>query len=136
MRRWRRPANDEHSSKAMTISPNRFRALALLTLSFVVGGFAGAAIDRTWVRPKAEPTRAEARLASRDRSGEIESDRIPFPLEMLQLTPEEERRLHEIARRWRPQAAKAVEGIRANISELENNMFAEMLCALSKEKQD
>jgi hypothetical protein len=29
-----------------------------------------------------------------------------------------------------------MEGMRSNISELENNMFAEMLCALSKEKQD
>ena len=127
--------HDDDSNTFMTLSSSRLRALALLALSFGVGGVAGVAIDRTWLRPAAEPPRAEARRQGTDRS-EVDADQIPFPLEALKLNADEERRLHEIARRWRPQAAQAMEGMRSNISELENNMFAEMLCALSKEKQD
>lgn len=112
------------------------RALALLAVTFVAGGVGGVAVDRVWLRTRGEP-RVEVRAPDR-RSGTepVESDRIPFPLEALQLTDAEQAELHEIARRWRPQAARAMEGIRANISDLENNMFAEMLCVLSKEQQD
>lgn len=120
----------------MITSPSRFRGLALLLVTFVVGGVAGMAADRTWLRTHPE-ARVEAGPAGYRRAGEaIEPDRIPLPLETLQLTPTEEARLHEIARRWRPQAARAMEGIRANVSDLENNMFAEMLCVLSKEQQE
>jgi len=66
----------------------------------------------------------------------VEADRIPFPLEALQPSPEEERRLHEIARRWRPRAAEAVNQMRTTVSDLENGMFAEMLCVISREKQE
>ena len=121
----------------MTTPSNRARALVLLLITFAVGGVAGAAADRAWIR-RTPPT-PSARRPEPPRPGgrsEVDADRIPFPLEVLQLTPEETERLHAIARRWRPQASRAMDSIRANISELENNMFAEMLCVISKEKQD
>jgi hypothetical protein len=117
------------------INPTKLRGLALLAVTFVAGGTGGVALDRTWLRPAA-PARSEGRTEPRRAAQEPESDRIPFPLEQLRLSSEEEAKLHAIARRWRPQAAQAMEGIRANISELENNMFAEMLCVISKEKQN
>jgi len=116
----------------MTITSNRLRALGLLLVVFTAGGLAGAAVDRAYFRP-VEPRRADGRRV--ERRG-IDADQIPTPLALLSLSPEEERRLHEIARRWRPQAGQALEQMRANVSELENNMFAEMLCAISKEKQE
>ena len=115
--------------------PSKIRGLALLVLVFAVGGVSGVAVDRAWLRP-AVAQRVEPRRPAGSRPEGVEADQIPFPLEALQLSRAEEERLHAIARRWRPQAARAVEGIRANISDLENNMFAEMLCVLPKEKQD
>ena len=115
---------------------NRLRGLALLLMTFVVGGVGGVAADRAWLRARGE-ARVEVRRPERRTGAEtVESDRIPYPLEVLQLSPQEEARLHEIARRWRPQAARAMESIRANISDLENNMFAEMLCVISRDKQE
>jgi hypothetical protein len=115
---------------------NRLRGLALLLVTFAAGGVGGVAADRAWLRTRGE-ARVEVRPPGRRTGAEpVESDRIPYPLEVLQLSPQEEARLHEIARRWRPQAARAMESIRANISDLENNMFAEMLCVISKDKQE
>lgn len=121
----------------MNSSSSRLRAIVLLTIIFVVGGVAGAAVDRTWIRRA--PDAATVRRAEPRRpagSAEIDADRIPIPLMTLQLSQQEERELHEIARRWRPQAMKTMLDMQADISDLENNMFAEMLCVLSKEKQN
>ena len=124
------------TTTTMINSSNRIRALALLIVTFAAGGVGGVAADRVWLRTRGEK-RVESRPPGWRASTEgVESDRIPYPLELLQLSPQEEARLHEIARRWRPQAAQAMEGIRANISELENSMFAEMLCVISKDKQE
>jgi hypothetical protein len=119
----------------MTITSTQWKSLALLVAMFVAGGAGGVAIDRIWLRPTSA-VRVESPPERRRPAGEIESDRIPYPLEMLQLSSEEQVKLHAIARRWRPQAAQAMEGIRANIADLENNMFAEMLCVISREKQE
>jgi hypothetical protein len=127
----------------MIIASSKARGLALLVVTFVAGGVGGVGLDRAWFRQQ-PPALAAAGTAPQGASrgqrrpgGEtVESDRIPFPLEQLQLTDAETVKLHEIARRWRPQAAQSMEQIRASISELENNMFAEMLCAISKEKQE
>ena len=120
------------------ISSNRLRGLGLLLVTFVVGSVAGVAGDRVWRAREAPPV--EARRNERPRVGSenerVESDRIPLPLESLNLSATEEARLHEIARRWRPQAVAALAGIRATVSDFENNMFAEMLCVISKDKQD
>jgi len=124
----------------MTSISNRARALGLLLITFTAGGIAGAAVDRAWMRGESTPVGFTVRRETPRREGagrsEVEADRIPIPLEVLQLTPDETARLHEIARRWRPQASRAMDSIRANISELENGMFAEMLCVLPKEKQE
>ncbi|HEY2376077.1 MAG TPA: hypothetical protein VGH98_08895 [Gemmatimonadaceae bacterium] len=121
----------------MTPRRDRLGALALLLVSFIAGGAAGVAADRAWWRPRAE-LRAEDPRRAHDRqpSDGPELEQIPTPLEKLDLTDEETRRLHTIARRWRPQAATAVARIRPIVSDLENDMFAEMLCAISKDKQD
>jgi hypothetical protein len=124
------------TTSPMINTSNRLRALALLVVTFTAGGIGGVAADRVWSRTHAERRVAVRPPGWRGSSEGVESDRIPYPLELLQLSPEEEARLHEIARRWRPQAAQAMEGIRANISDLENNMFAEMLCVISRDKQE
>lgn len=123
----------------MTTRNDRLRALGLLLVAFVAGGAAGVAVDRVWWRPnvglgvRLQESRRERNMRTAD-GPEIEQ--IPTPLERLGLTQEETRRLHAIARRWRPQAAEAVARIRPIVSDLENDMFAEMLCVISKEKQD
>ena len=127
------------TTPSMLNGSSRLRAIAVLVVTFSVGGLSGVTIDRAWFRPAVEPRsepRTEPRRAERRVPEPIDADQIPLPLERLQPTADEERQLHEIARRWRPQAALAIENIRANISDLENNMFAEMLCVLSKDKQE
>jgi len=127
------------TTPGMLNGSSRLRAVAVLVVTFSVGGLSGVTIDRAWFRPSVEPRsepRTEPRRAERRTPEAVDADQIPLPLERLQPTADEERQLHEIARRWRPQAALAIENIRANISDLENNMFAEMLCVLSKDKQE
>ena len=109
---------------------NRARAVALLLATFVAGAITGAVL---W--PRVEPRRAELRLAGWGK-GEVESERIPVPLETLGLTSDERTRLHAIARRWRPRAANEFEEVRRHVSDMENGMFAEMLCALTPEQRD
>lgn len=114
------------------IADSRTRAAALLLLVFVVGAVAGAAADRRIIRP---PTAVErrARAAAAD-SANI--DRIPVPLEQLGLTDSETDRLRAIAHSWRPRALVAFDTFRARVTDLENGMFAEMLCALPAAKRD
>lgn len=103
----------------------RARAILLLIATFAAGAIAGAAV---W--PRLE-VRREERRATR----EPESDRIPVPLELLGLTSDERTRLHAIARRWRPRADSEWTEVRRHVSEMENGMFAEMLCALTPDQQ-
>lgn len=124
----------------MIDSANRARALVVLISCFVAGGVVGVAGDRAFLRRSAEPPRAEIpsprREERRSPGTEVESDRIPLPLEMLNLSPTEERNLHAIARRWRPRAGIILSQVREQVSDLENDMFAEMLCAISRDKQE
>jgi len=113
---------------------NRNRALALITMTFIVGGVAGATLDRVWMRRTGGAFNGEERRRDAPKADEVEADQIPIPLEDLHLTPTEKASLHEIARRWRPKAAQVTDSIRATVSDLENEMFAEMLCAISTEK--
>jgi hypothetical protein len=116
---------------------DRLRALGLLLVAFLVGGAVGVAADRAFWHPRPEFRFSEVRRDRHTRpNGVVEAEQIPTPLEQLNLTPEEQQRLHAIARRWRPQAVEALAQIRPLVSDLENNMFAEMLCAISKDKRD
>ena len=108
------------------VDSSRARAALLLAVTFVVGGLAGAALDRVMVRR--EPRR-EPRVA-------VDADRIPVPLEVLGLTSDEEARLHAIARRWRPRASNELDSVRHRVSDMENGMFAEMLCVIRPELRD
>jgi hypothetical protein len=111
---------------------NRARAIGLLLATFVAGAIAGAAV---W--PRLAPRRAEVRLIGTGAvSREVEAERIPVPLETLGLTDDERAALHAIARRWRPRAANEFEEVRRHIGDMENGMFAEMLCALTPEQRD
>ena len=104
----------------------RARAIALLIATFAAGVIAGAAL---W--PRVEPRRVEVRA-----SREAESERIPIPLETLGLTTEERARLHAIARRWRPRSANEFDEVRRRVADMENGMFAEMLCTLTPDQRD
>jgi hypothetical protein len=104
----------------------RARAVVLLIATFAAGAIAGAAF---W--PRIEPRRGGLRA-----SREAESERIPLPLEMLGLTSDERARLSAIARRWRPRSANEFEEVRRRVADMENGMFAEMLCALTPEQRD
>ena len=108
----------------------RGRGAGLLVLAFIVGGIAGAAVDRVAVNrggvavtagAKQEPT-----LPRREEPNRSEMEEIPTPLRRMNLTPQQEEQLHAIARQWRPKAATALAGVRSQVSELENGMFADM----------
>ena len=105
---------------------SRARAAILLVVTFIVGGIAGVAVDRTMLR---------INLGRETRVG-VDANRIPVPLELLGLSTEEETRLHAIARRWRPRANTELDSVRHRVSEMENGMFAEMLCVLRPELRD
>lgn len=104
---------------------SRARAALLLVVTFLAGGVLGAAVSR-----------ALPAFLERRNSGELENDRIPTPLVMLGLSDNETARLHVIARRWRPKASNELREMRRQVSELENGMFAEMLCVLTPAKRD
>ena len=120
----------------MTTRTDRLRAFGLLLVAFVAGGAAGVAADRAWWHPASAVPTEPRRDPNRRKSEGPEIEQIPTPLERLHLSDEETRRLHAIARRWRPKAAVELARIRPIVSDLENDMFAEMLCAISKDKQD
>jgi hypothetical protein len=107
----------------------RARAVVLLIATFAAGAITGATV---W--PRVAPPRGEARRAGVSR--EPESDRIPVPLELLGLSSDERARLHAIAHRWRPRADSEFNEVRRHVSDLENGMFAEMLCALTPDQRD
>jgi len=120
----------------MTTQTDRLRALALLLVAFIVGGAVGIAANRAFWRPREVLRVAEAHRERNMRTGGgPEVEQIPTPLEQLDLTPAEQQQLHAIARQWRPQAAQAIAQLRPVVSELENNMFAEMLCVISRDQQ-
>ena len=127
----------------MSDSPTgRTRGLALLLVAFVAGGLAGGAADRAYItRADAQRTAQEdsvrtARAGWRREGGRVEEDYIPDPLRALELTPDQETRLRAIAHRWRPQAGSMMEEVRSRVSNLENDMFAEMLCIVTPSQRD
>jgi hypothetical protein len=115
----------------MAVSP-RARAFALLALTFLAGVAVGTAIEQ-------RVARSGGRLERRSRTapnGQAELEQIPTPLEQLGLTDAQATQLRAIARHWRPQTAVALDEFRKRVNEMENGMFAEMLCALSPDQRD
>src|SRR5437868_10924470 len=98
------------SDDGVVMSGAQLRALLVLAATFVAGALAGGAIDRAYTAraearllvERPEPRRAEVRHHD---EGGVPRDQIPTPLYSLGLTPDEQTRLAEIARRWRPQAS-------------------------------
>lgn len=111
----------------------RLRAFAVLTVVFVAGALAGAVIGRAALRREQKrPAALEPR-----RSGKgPDVDQIPTPLLGLGLTADQETRLHAIARQWRPRAARELDSVRAHAGQIENGMFADMLCVLTPAQRD
>lgn len=112
---------------------SRLRAILLLAAVFVAGGIVGAALARTF---PSRPAPESRRGFSGSVSSTPENERIPTPLENLGLTDDEKTRLRAIAKRWRPRASESIDEVRRRVAELENGMFAEMLCELPEEKRD
>ena len=54
----------------------------------------------------------------------------------LNLTPEQEARLGEIARRRRPRADSVINALRPTVQHMETEMMQEMLCALTPKQQE
>jgi hypothetical protein len=106
------------------------RALALLVLAFVVGSAAGVAGDRAYIRGHSAQA-TPATNALREGAGSPDPVFVPPPIAALNLSSDQERRVREIAMRWRPKAAAAVAPIRAAVASMENDMFAEMVCVLT-----
>lgn len=109
------------------------RALIVLSVVFLAGALAGAVVGRAALRREQNvmPSRESRRLGAAP-----DVDQIPTPLVGLGLSPEEETRLHAIARQWRPRAARELAEVRVHTSELENGMFADMLCVLTPTHRD
>lgn len=105
------------------------RALALLLLAFAAGSAAGVAADRAYIHLRS----ASATSVRGTRAAAASADPVflPPPIAALGLSSDQERRVREVARRWRPKAAAAVAPIRAAVASMENDMFAEMMCVLS-----
>ncbi|HEY5063082.1 MAG TPA: hypothetical protein VII52_16195 [Gemmatimonadaceae bacterium] len=115
----------------MTVSP-RARALLLLALTFAAGVAAGAAIEPRLGRSGGAIERRGRTSPNRER----ELEQIPVPLERLGLTDTETTQLRAIARHWRPQTAVALDEFRKRVSDMEDGMFAEMLCELAPDQRD
>ena len=110
----------------------RLRVAIVLVAVFAAGAAGGAAADHLMRRPPVvQPTDTGGRRAGR-RTGDRESpDIIPFPLVALGLTDSQTTELHAIARQWRPRAGEELKTFSARVTELENGMFADMLCILT-----
>jgi hypothetical protein len=115
----------------MLVDP-RIRAATLLVVILGVGVLIGVAGDRRFSTRAREPDRRQARIAA----DSANVDRIPVPLEQLGLADSETVKLRVIARRWRSQTLGALGDFRKQVNDIENNMFAEMLCVLPQDKRD
>ena len=115
----------------MAVSP-RARALTLLALTFLAGVAVGMAIEPNVVQSGGSLERRSRTAPNR----QLELEQIPTPLEQLGLTDTETTQLRAIARHWRPESAVALDEFRKRVNDMENGMFAEMLCVLAPDQRD
>lgn len=117
-----------------------WRGFAVLVVVFIAGALAGSVGGRMALRRElqvgAGGWSAEREAGRRRIQAPVDIDQIPTPLIQLGLTPDQEARLHDIARRWRPRAATELSEMRERVGELENGMFADMLCVITPAQQD
>jgi hypothetical protein len=104
---------------------DRIRALSLLLIAFVAGGAAGVAGDRAWANARVRSE--QSRLPTPGHEAEF----IPQPIEALGLSSNQEQQVRAISSRWRPKAAQVVAPLRTAVADLENGMFAEMMCVMT-----
>lgn len=112
----------------------RLRAFVVLSVVFLAGALAGAVIGRAALRGERKGWVAVNEPRRTGKGPDV--DQIPTPLLGLGLTADQESQLHAIARQWRPLAAREVESVRVHSGELENGMFADMLCVLTQTQRD
>ena len=118
-------------------------AVGILALAvvFLAGAAAGAALDRHFLlRIPVEYVARQGAGADRDgeRSPQVRralETGIPVAMLQLQLTPEQQATLTEIAKRRRPRADSVMRALRPVVGGLETQMMQEMLCALSPAQQ-
>jgi hypothetical protein len=60
---------------------------------------------------------------------------IPQPIEALGLSSDQEQQVRAISSRWRPKAAQAVVPLRTAVADLENGVFAEMMCVMTPDQR-
>ena len=98
----------------------RFQAILLLLVIFVIGGLAGAAIERArHLHPPGPP------------HGEL-----PPPLrEQLHLTAEQERQVREGMQRGRPRVEAVIEATRPRVQAVTDSVRAELRAILTPEQQ-
>ena len=121
------------------------RAAALLLVVFAAGAFAGAAVDRVYLGQRGRliasgvdesgPSRHGFRGPSDPLMRRAEATGIPAQFLELDLTPEQEARLTEIAHRQRPRSDSVMQALRPVARRLETEMMQEMLCALTPPQQ-
>jgi len=105
----------------------RARGLALLVVTFLAGGLAGAAVSRLI------PQQVESRGPDRGlmRQKEPDRDGIPERLRQLNLTPDQEARIRAVSARWQPHADSILAVMLPRVREIEHGMFQEMMCVLT-----
>lgn len=121
----------------------RSRGLLVLLAVFIAGGAGGIAVDRYAL------LRQSGSIVGRDgwrieRKGEASATPeirramatgIPIHMLRLDLTPQQQGQLTEIARRRRPQADSVIRALQPLARNMETQMMQEMLCALTPPQQ-
>ena len=113
-----------------------WRGFAVLIVVFLAGALAGGVGGRMALRHEFEGRASTSANERRRGAPAVDIDQIPTPLLQLSLTQEQEARLHDIARRWRPRAGNELTAMRQRVGELENGMFADMLCVITPAQRD
>ena len=105
----------------------RIRGLALLVVTFLAGGLAGAAVSRL-IPHQTEGGGPERGLT---RHKEPNRDGIPERLRQLNLTRDQEARIRAVSARWQPHADSILAVMLPRVREIEHGMFQEMMCVLT-----
>lgn len=112
----------------------RRQGLALLAVAFVVGGLAGAAVDRVYVSSRAgisfrfEPGRREG-------VAERENSEIPDQITRLGLSEDQVKRIRAVLARHTPAVDSMMRTLREGLPRVEHLARQEMMCVLTPAQQ-